>query len=245
MNNSGIWMAIGAGTAALIWSVGAGAQIPAGSKTITEADCIAAKLGDGIPVSAIGEPVGAVTLSDPRWNTASKGGGPYCMVNGSIAPVDKAPTARPINFAVAFPSDWNGRSVQLGGGGMNGTIPGLAGAQEKLETLAKTLTDSVMQEERVAIAGFENQAIQTLQRSVSEVGRAVDQRSEATSSESLPAVGGSDVSSFPPSSSSSTESLDERWAAWQAKQKPTNPMPVIGLFVLAALVFGVLALAGM
>ncbi len=129
MNNSRIWMAIGVGAAALTWSAGAGAQTPAGSKTITEADCTAAKLGDGIPVSAIGEPVGSLTLSEPRWNTASKGGGPYCMVNGSIAPVDKAPTARPINFAVAFPSDWNGRSVQLGGGGMNGTIPGLAGAQ--------------------------------------------------------------------------------------------------------------------
>ena len=54
---------------------------------------------------------------------------PYCTVNGTIAPVDKAPNAKPINFQVALPSTWNGRSAQLGGGGMNGTIPGLAGAQ--------------------------------------------------------------------------------------------------------------------
>ena len=38
-------------------------------------------------------------------------------------------TARPINFSVALPSAWSGRSVQLGGGGMNGAVPGLAGAQ--------------------------------------------------------------------------------------------------------------------
>ncbi|HEY4363066.1 MAG TPA: tannase/feruloyl esterase family alpha/beta hydrolase [Bryobacteraceae bacterium] len=129
MNYSRVCLILAAGAAVLIWSAGAGAQAPAGSKTITEADCTATKFGDSIPVSAIGEPVSAVTLSAPRWNAAAKNGGPYCTVNGSIAPLDKATTARPINFSVALPSSWNGRSVQLGGGGMNGTIPGLAGAQ--------------------------------------------------------------------------------------------------------------------
>src|SRR5579862_2021238 len=129
MKKSRLWMAVAGGIAALIWTSGMGAQAPSGSKTVTEADCTAAKLGDSIPISAIGDPVSAVTLSAPRWNDGGKGGGPYCSVNGSIAPVDKSPTARPINFQVALPASWNGRSVQLGGGGMNGTIPGLAGAQ--------------------------------------------------------------------------------------------------------------------
>lgn len=124
-----LWSIFAVGAVSLIWSSGVGAQVPAGSKTITESDCSAAKLGTSIPLSAIGEPVGAVTLNEPRWNAAGKGGGPYCSVNGAIAPVDKAPTARPINFSVAFPPNWNGRSVQLGGGGMNGSIPGLAGQQ--------------------------------------------------------------------------------------------------------------------
>ena len=129
MKPSGLWIVLGVGAAALICTFQVGAQAPAGSKTITEADCTAAKIGESIAASAIGEPVSAVTLSPPRWNAAAKGGGPYCSVNGAIAPVDKAPNAKPINFQVAFPSTWNGRSTQLGGGGMNGTIPGLAGAQ--------------------------------------------------------------------------------------------------------------------
>ena len=118
---------LGAGAAAFIWCAGAGAQAPSVSKTITEADCNAAKLGESVPVSAIGEPVSAVTLSAPRWNPAAKNTPAYCSVNGSMAPVDKAPNAKPINFQVAFPPTWSGRAAQLGGGGMNGTIPGLTG----------------------------------------------------------------------------------------------------------------------
>src|SRR5690606_6126194 len=44
-----------------------------------------------------------------------------------LLPVDESPTARPIRFGVALPAEWNGRSMQMGGGGMNGTIPPLAG----------------------------------------------------------------------------------------------------------------------
>ena len=127
MTDSRFSIVLAVAAAALIWSVGAGAQDPSSSKAITEADCSAAKLGDSIPITTIGEPVSAVTLSAPRWNAAAKGLPPYCTVNGAMAPVDRAPNAKPINFQVAFPSEWNGRAAQLGGGGMNGTIPGLTG----------------------------------------------------------------------------------------------------------------------
>ncbi len=43
-----------------------------------------------------------------------------CKVLGRILPVDKA--APPILFQVNFPLDWNGRTVQYGGGGFNGTV---------------------------------------------------------------------------------------------------------------------------
>lgn len=44
----------------------------------------------------------------------------YCKLVGRIAPVD--PKAEPIGFQVNLPAAWNGRSVQYGGGGFNGTL---------------------------------------------------------------------------------------------------------------------------
>jgi len=97
------------------------------SKTISVAECTAAKLGSAIPVSAIGEPVSAVTLNAPQWQEAANGSVAYCAVEGAMTPVD--PAAPPIRFGVAIPASWSGRAAQLGGGGMNGVIPRLtAGA---------------------------------------------------------------------------------------------------------------------
>lgn len=44
----------------------------------------------------------------------------YCKVLGQIAAVD--PKAPPIQFQINLPAQWNGRSVQYGGGGFNGTL---------------------------------------------------------------------------------------------------------------------------
>ncbi|HEU5293587.1 MAG TPA: tannase/feruloyl esterase family alpha/beta hydrolase, partial [Burkholderiaceae bacterium] len=44
----------------------------------------------------------------------------YCKVVGRISPVD--PKAPPILFQVNLPTQWNGRSVQYGGGGFNGVL---------------------------------------------------------------------------------------------------------------------------
>ena len=95
---------------------------------LSQADCSTAKLGDAIPASAIGEPVGAVTLLAPRWVNATDALPARCELDGRIDPVDRAPTARPINFRVWLPAEWNRRAVQQGGGGMNGVIPDLRGA---------------------------------------------------------------------------------------------------------------------
>ena len=97
---------------------------------ITETDCTVARLGEGIPVTAIGEPVSGVTLSAPRWVAQSGAAPAYCSIDGSMAPIDSASTARPINFRVAFPASWNRRSAQLGGGGFNGVIPNLTGGPD-------------------------------------------------------------------------------------------------------------------
>jgi hypothetical protein len=44
----------------------------------------------------------------------------FCKVLGQIEPTD--PKAPPIKFEVNLPVEWNGRSVQYGGGGFNGTL---------------------------------------------------------------------------------------------------------------------------
>ena len=96
---------------------------------ITELDCTAAKLGTSIPAASIGEPVSQVTVGPPRWAMAQGIPG-YCVVDGEMKPVDTAATARSIYFRVAFPGSWTRRAAQLGGGGMNGTIPNLAGGPD-------------------------------------------------------------------------------------------------------------------
>src|SRR5262245_59469679 len=71
---------------------------------ITPADCTAAKIGDSIPVKAIGEPVSGVTLSDPTWIAASEALPARCEVGGRLLPIDTAATARPIEFRVWLPA---------------------------------------------------------------------------------------------------------------------------------------------
>ncbi len=99
--------------------------LQADGKVITEADCTTAKLGSGIPTSAIGEPVSGVTLNAPVWNGSAGPNPAYCSVTGAMAPVSKEATARPINFQVVLPASWGRRAAQLGGSGMNGVIPNL------------------------------------------------------------------------------------------------------------------------
>jgi feruloyl esterase len=98
------------------------------TRTLTEADCSAAKLGTAIPRDAIGEPVSAVSLNAPSWTSAAAGS--YCAVTGRLSPVDSSPNAPDITFRVVLPASWSGQAMQLGGGGMNGIIPNLTGPIE-------------------------------------------------------------------------------------------------------------------
>ncbi|HET9362496.1 MAG TPA: tannase/feruloyl esterase family alpha/beta hydrolase [Vicinamibacterales bacterium] len=124
--------------ALLLWCLApaTGAQAPSptgetvrrtGSEVvITAADCTSTKVGTTIATSAIGEPVRSVMLSSPAWVEAA-GGVAHCRVDGTMAPVDTNSTARPINFRVVLPASWSRRAAQIGGGGMNGSIPNLTG----------------------------------------------------------------------------------------------------------------------
>ena len=102
-----------------------GSRLPAPdwNKLITEADCNATKLGSAIPPSAIGEPISRVTLNAPVWTPASDSVPAYCSVDGAMFPMDEK--AKLINFRVVLPASWSYRAAQIGGGGMNGTVPNL------------------------------------------------------------------------------------------------------------------------
>ena len=99
-------------------------------KTIAEIDCTIAVVGTTLPASLIKEPVSGVRLNPPRWNAATDTTPAHCVVDGAMAPVDQSASAKPINFRVMLPASWLARAVQLGGGGMNGTIPNLAGGPD-------------------------------------------------------------------------------------------------------------------
>lgn len=76
-----------------------------------------------IPASAIGLPTSGATIVAAELVSATardNANGEYCKVTGAIHPVTyRAPD---INFEVNLPSRWNGKSLQLGGGGFNGTV---------------------------------------------------------------------------------------------------------------------------
>lgn len=49
----------------------------------------------------------------------------HCLVSGVIHPVD--PEAPGILFNLALPTDWNSKTMMLGGGGFNGSLPNVLG----------------------------------------------------------------------------------------------------------------------
>lgn len=99
------------------------------TRTLTADECTSAKLDSAIPVASIGEPVAGVTLSAPLWVAAAGNAPAYCSVDGAMAPTDTSSHGRPINFRVVLPASWTSHAVQLGGGGMNGSIPNLTGGE--------------------------------------------------------------------------------------------------------------------
>jgi hypothetical protein len=87
-----------------------------------------------IPATAIGLPTrgAVVTSAQPVGKDAKDPRAvPYCLVSGSIAPVD--PKAPDIRFQVALPVTWNQKAVMIGGGGFEGTIPDVVHSPNNLD----------------------------------------------------------------------------------------------------------------
>ena len=91
--------------------------------SLSAADACAALNGLTVPASAIGlETTGATIFATEfmRANARDNENGEFCKVMGNIHPVTY--NAPDIEFQVNLPSNWNGKSLQLGGGGFNGRV---------------------------------------------------------------------------------------------------------------------------
>jgi feruloyl esterase len=99
------------------------------ARTISAEDCTSTKLGTTIPVASIGEAVAGVTLVAPRWVEPTGNAPAYCSIDGAMAPTDTSSHGRPINFRVVLPASWSSHAAQMGGGGMNGSIPNMTGGE--------------------------------------------------------------------------------------------------------------------
>jgi len=122
-----VWLALPCPLTAADAIPAPGTQLPAitADRVITAADVSVEKVGTAIPADAIGQPVGKVTLSPPRWVAATDSSVAYATVDGSIAPQD--PNGKPIHFRVLLPASWSRRAIQMGGYGINGIVPMLRG----------------------------------------------------------------------------------------------------------------------
>lgn len=90
---------------------------------LTAQQACAALNGASLPASALTLASGGVTVNAATLIAADATGntlGEYCQVRGAIAPVDAS--APSINFAVNLPTQWNGKGIQFGGGGFDGTL---------------------------------------------------------------------------------------------------------------------------
>lgn len=87
--------------------------------------------GQVIGAAAIGLPSGDATVQSAQWQAAALPA--HCRLLGAIAP--RTASAQPIQFQVNLPAAWNGKALQYGGGGYNGTlITGLAPLRDAAPT---------------------------------------------------------------------------------------------------------------
>ncbi len=89
-------------------TVNAGVPLASGAATVTSAEYVEASAVKIAPQGPT--PAAMITPAAPS----------HCKLLGNIANVDAK--AQRINFQVNLPTNWNGRSVQYGGGGFNGTL---------------------------------------------------------------------------------------------------------------------------
>ena len=98
-------------------------SLPLATKTCADLN------GMAIPAASIGLPTTGATVTSTTVVAATGTGtatvGEYCKVLGSVSPVD--PNAPAIKFQLDLPATWNNKAMMFGGGGFDGSIPGVGG----------------------------------------------------------------------------------------------------------------------
>jgi hypothetical protein len=111
--------------APLITGTSVHAQSPSGVKACSSLEGMQiASTEIGLPTTgALVEAASSVPAAEQRVedNQVILATPEYCKVTGHISPVD--PAAPPINFQVNLPGNWNHKAAQMGGSGLNGSIP--------------------------------------------------------------------------------------------------------------------------
>jgi hypothetical protein len=95
----------------------------AAAPALSPTEACAQLAGTSIPASAIGLPTTGATIVSAELIAADatdNENGEFCKVLGAIHPASY--TAPDINFEVNLPTNWNGKTLQMGGGGFNGSV---------------------------------------------------------------------------------------------------------------------------
>ena len=114
------WMALAAagGLAAMALAGCGGSDDDA---PLTAAAACDALVGLRVDAGTIGLPTRGALVKGATLVAATPSLREHCLATGSITSVN--PNAQDINFAVGLPSDWNGKAMHFGGGGLNGSVP--------------------------------------------------------------------------------------------------------------------------
>jgi pimeloyl-ACP methyl ester carboxylesterase len=109
--------------AILLLAGGLSVRVGVAAERATLRNACEALSGLAIPADKIGLPTSGARVESSRLESATTEGnvnGEYCEVKGWIGPVS-ASSPR-MQFEVNLPSTWNGKLLQMGGGGFDGTL---------------------------------------------------------------------------------------------------------------------------
>lgn len=98
-------------------------SLPTGLAGLAPREACARLAGTALPAAAIGLPTTGASITSAELvaeGARDNPNGEYCKVQGAIHPVTYS--APDINFQVNLPTRWNGKTLQFGGGGFNGTL---------------------------------------------------------------------------------------------------------------------------